>query len=147
MPSIGLNFSRAWGLWEVYTTTGDPAYGETFAAHVLASYARRSDWAGDYDTVAHWVELLNRGGVPAGPVYSVPQMFEDAQVRHIGVVTSTRAIDGRELRLISQPVKLQRTPAQVVAAAPDIGQHSEEVLREAGYGDEDIARLRQLQVI
>jgi crotonobetainyl-CoA:carnitine CoA-transferase CaiB-like acyl-CoA transferase len=99
------------------------------------------------NTVAHWVELLNRAGVPSGPVYGVPQMFEDAQVRHIGVVASTRAVDGRELRLISQPVKLQRTPAQVVAPAPDIGQHSEEVLHEAGYGDEEIARLRQLQVI
>jgi hypothetical protein len=51
----GLNFSRAWGLWEVYAATDDPAFAEAFAAHVLTSYARRSDWAGDYATVAHWV--------------------------------------------------------------------------------------------
>ena len=99
------------------------------------------------NTVAHWVELLNRAGVPAGPVYSVKDMFEDEQVKHSGVVTSTPGVDGRELRLISQPVKLERTPSSVVAHAPDIGQHSDEVLREAGYADLDIARLRQLQVI
>jgi len=99
------------------------------------------------NTVSHWVELLNRADIPAGPVYSVQQMFEDEQVKHIGVATSTTALDGSELRMISQPVKLLRTPARVVAPGPDIGQHSEEVLREAGYGDGDIARLRQLQVI
>ena len=99
------------------------------------------------NTVAHWVELLNRADVPVGPVYSVKEMFEDEQVKYSGVVTSTTGVDGRELQLVSQPVKLERTPSSVVAPAPDIGQHSDEVLREEGYSDVDIARLRQLQVI
>ena len=98
-------------------------------------------------TVGHWVEVLNRAGVPAGPVYNVKEMFEDEQVKHSGVVTSTLGADGHELRLVSQPVRLERTPSSVVAHAPDVGQHSDEVLREAGYGDLDIARLHQLQVI
>lgn len=101
------------------------------------------------NTVRHWVELLNRANIPAGPVYTMPQVFEDEQVKHIGAVTSTAAPGGRggEIRMISQPVLLERTPARVVTPAPDIGQHSDEVLREAGYGDESIARLRRLEVI
>ena len=99
------------------------------------------------NTVAHWVDLLNRADIPAGPVYSVMEMFEDEQVKHCGVVTSTTGVDGRQLQLISQPVRLERTPSSVVAPAPDIGQHSEEVLREAGHAAADIARLRDLQVL
>ncbi|MBI2772429.1 MAG: CoA transferase [Burkholderiales bacterium] len=97
--------------------------------------------------VAHWVALLNKAGIPAGPVYTVPQMFEDAQVRHLGVVTSVDDGAGKPLRMISQPVTLSRTPSQVVARAPDVGQHSDEVLREAGYDEAGIARLHQLEVV
>ncbi len=51
----GLNFSRAWGLWHVFAATGDDAYRDLYAAHVLSSYRRRASWDGDYDTVSHWV--------------------------------------------------------------------------------------------
>jgi len=51
----GLNFSRAWGLWHVFAATGNVAYRDAYAAHVLASYRRRESWDGDYRAVRHWV--------------------------------------------------------------------------------------------
>lgn len=51
----GLNFSRAWGLWHVWTVTREAAYRDHYAAHVLESYRRRESWDGDYRTVRHWV--------------------------------------------------------------------------------------------
>ena len=98
--------------------------------------------------VAHWVALLNEAGIPAGPVYTVPQMFEDPQVRHLGVVAELPASPGAApMRLITQPVVLNRTPARLSAAAPEVGEHSEEILREAGYDADEIRRLRELEVI
>lgn len=91
--------------------------------------------------VQHWVTLLNDAGVPAGPVYSVPQVFEDEQVQHLGVTTSLVTDFGKEMHYINQPVVLERTPAQVVAQAPGWGQHTDEVLQEAGYSAGDIEQF------
>jgi crotonobetainyl-CoA:carnitine CoA-transferase CaiB-like acyl-CoA transferase len=97
--------------------------------------------------VGYWVELLNRAGIPCGPVYTVPEMFEDEQVRHLGVAAPLRGRDGETIRVISQPVVLERTPAALVAPAPEVGEHSDEVLREAGYDDGQIEALRAQGVI
>jgi crotonobetainyl-CoA:carnitine CoA-transferase CaiB-like acyl-CoA transferase len=98
-------------------------------------------------TVAHWVDSLNAAGVPCGPVYTVPEVIEDVQVRHLGVVKETHTTDGTPIRVISQPVTLSRTPAGVVKAAPDTGEQTDEVLREAGFDEARIASLRAGQVI
>jgi crotonobetainyl-CoA:carnitine CoA-transferase CaiB-like acyl-CoA transferase len=99
------------------------------------------------NTVAHWVDSLNAAGVPAGPVYTVPEVIEDVQIRHLGVVKETHTTDGTPIRVISQPVVLSRTPAGVVTAAPDTGEQTDEVLREAGFDEARIAALRADKVI
>lgn len=96
---------------------------------------------------AHWVELLNDAGVPSGPVYTVPQVFEDPQVRHLGISIPVQSSRGATVHMIGQPMHLSRTPAQVATAAPDWGQHNDEVLRDAGYDDASIGRLRAEGVI
>lgn len=97
--------------------------------------------------VAHWVDLLNEAGVPCGPVYTVPQLVDDPQIRHLGVVQQTQTTDGTAIRVITQPVTLSRTPADVVTAAPHWGEQTDEVLREAGFDEAEIARLRADGVI
>ena len=94
-----------------------------------------------HKTVTEWVDSLNEAGVPAGPVYTVPQVFEDVQVKHLGVTTPLMTGFGKEMHYITQPVTLARTPAKVVAPAPEWGEHTDEVLREAGYGDSDIRQF------
>lgn len=93
-------------------------------------------------SVAHWVDSLNEAGVPAGPVYTVPQLVEDPQVKHLGVTAPARTAFGKDMQYITQPVTLERTPARVVAPAPEWGQHTAEVLAEAGYSADEIERFR-----
>ena len=97
--------------------------------------------------VSHWVELLNRSNIPCGPVYTVPEMFEDEQVRHLGVAAPVARADGTTIQVISQPVTLERTPATLQSSAPRIGEHSSEILREVGYSDEEIDALEAEGVI
>jgi crotonobetainyl-CoA:carnitine CoA-transferase CaiB-like acyl-CoA transferase len=97
--------------------------------------------------VAHWVELLNRAGVPAGPVYTLPQVFEDPQVRHLRATARAQSNAGESFEFLTQPVHLERTPASVQTAAPECGEHTDEVLLEAGLDRDEIARLRAAGVV
>lgn len=98
-------------------------------------------------TVVQWVDALNEVGVPTGPVYTVPQMFEDVQVKHLGVTTSLMTNFGKEMHYITQPVTLERTPSKVVAPAPEWGEHTDEVLAEAGYNAQEIRQFHEDAVV
>jgi crotonobetainyl-CoA:carnitine CoA-transferase CaiB-like acyl-CoA transferase len=52
-----------------------------------------------------------------------------------------------EIRIVNQPVKLSRTPALLATATPDRGAHTDEVLRELGFADAEIAALRSQRII
>ncbi len=101
----------------------------------------------DKQPVSYWVDVLNKAGVPCGPVYTVPQMFEDEQVKALGVVSEATSPDGQKVRVISQPVTLERTPASVQTSAPGWGAHTDEVLQEAGYTVAEISELRAAEAI
>ena len=95
---------------------------------------------------AEWVELLNRAGVPCGPIHSIDQVFADPQVRHLGIVREIATATG-VLRVVGQPVSLGRTPSRLASAPPGRGEHTSEVLRELGFSDAEIGRLRRDNVI
>jgi crotonobetainyl-CoA:carnitine CoA-transferase CaiB-like acyl-CoA transferase len=97
--------------------------------------------------VAYWVDLLNEAGVPAGPLYSIPQMCEDPQVLQQQMTQRLTTPEGAAVGVITQPVRLGRTPASITATAPEWGEHTEEMLMEAGYGADEIDDLRRRGVV
>lgn len=99
------------------------------------------------NTVDYWVTILNDAGIPAGPVYKVSEMFEDPQVKHLGVAQKVEAWEGGTRTLITQPVTLERTPADIARTAPGWGEHTAEILREIGYTDAEIAHLRETAAV
>ena len=94
-----------------------------------------------------WVTQLNAAGVPCGPIYSINQMFEDAQVQHLGIAQDVPNEQDRHIRLVGQPVTLSRTPSRMAARPPEFGEHTEEVLLEFGFGPEELAELRRTKVV
>lgn len=94
-----------------------------------------------------WVRELNEAGVPCGPIYAIDQMFEDEQVKHLGIAQEVPNDEGRDIRLVGQPVTLSRTPSRMVARPPEFGEQTDEVLKEFGFGADEIANLREARVI
>ena len=101
----------------------------------------------DSRSSAEWVECLNEAGVPCGPIHSIDQVFADPQVQHLGIVREIMPTAGGTLRVLGQPVTLGRTPSRVVSPPPDRGEHTREVLREFGFSDAEIGRLREDKII
>jgi len=99
-------------------------------------------------TTADALAALERAQIPAGPVYSPEQALQDPHVRAAGLL---REVDFPGLPIpapISEtPVRFSATPAGVRARAPRLGEHSDEILRELGYGAAEIAELRASGVV
>jgi crotonobetainyl-CoA:carnitine CoA-transferase CaiB-like acyl-CoA transferase len=93
------------------------------------------------------VEALNKAGVPSGPILNVKEVFENEQVRHLGLAVPVKSAKLGELLVQRVPSTLSRTPGAIRTATPEPGEHNEEILRGLGYGDADIARLRKEEVI
>ena len=93
-------------------------------------------------TTAHWVETLNEAGVPCGPINNMQQVFEDVQVQHLGIAQALC-----DTRYLGQPFTLSRTDSEISAHPPAIGEHTDAILAEAGYGADEIAKLRATQVV
>src|ERR1700691_5035689 len=94
-----------------------------------------------------WVTELNAAGVPCGPIYSIDQMFEDAQVKHLGIAQDVPNAENRHIRLVGQPVTLSRTPSKMAVRPPEFGEQTEEVLAEFGFSADEIAKLSQAKVV
>jgi formyl-CoA transferase len=102
--------------------------------------ANRSELVRELDlsgrTTDEWVETLIEAGVPCGPIHDYRQVFEDehTQAREMEV-----QLDG--VRMLGIPVKLSGTPGTIRRTAPQVGEHTAEVLREAGFSDAEISAL------
>lgn len=93
------------------------------------------------ETRGHWLGLLEQAGIPAGPINSVPEALADAQTQSRGMVQDLEHPSLGTIRALGPVVKLSGTPASIRAVAPDLGQHTSEVLRECGIAAAEIERL------
>jgi len=98
-------------------------------------------------TTAEWIEVLVKSEVPCGPIYAINQVFDDPQVKHLGAAVSVNSPKLGEIRIVNQAVTLSRTPARMASAPPEVGEHTEEVLKELGYDKVAIDALRQKKVV
>ena len=91
---------------------------------------------------AYWLRLLQEFHVPVGPIHKMDEMFDDPQVRHVGIAQKVHHPVRGDIELIGQPVTLSRTPATIVSAIPEKGGQTSEVLAQFGFSDAEIAALK-----
>jgi len=99
-------------------------------------------------TSAEVLEAMEEARIPAGPVLSPQQVLDDPHVNEKGLL-KPMAFPGakRPAPVMQTPVELSATPGQIRQRAPTLGEHTEQILRELGYDDAEIATLRKNRII
>ena len=109
--------------------------------HHRDELARALDGALAGRSRAQWEAAFTAAGVPAGPVQSVAEALSHAQARAMDVVVDADTAAGGSRPMIGFPIHFAGRNAPNTSAAPRLGQHSEQVLREFGFTEAEIGRL------
>ena len=93
-------------------------------------------------TVKEWVQLRGAAGVPCGAIRNVGEVCEHPQLLERGKVVDVPHPTAGTVKLMGMPIELSDTPGRIEAHPPLLGEHTEEVLKQTGYSDVEIATLR-----
>jgi crotonobetainyl-CoA:carnitine CoA-transferase CaiB-like acyl-CoA transferase len=96
---------------------------------------------------AHWIDLFEPAGIPCGPIYSIDQVFADPQVRHLGMATPMRRPALGDTQVVASAINMSGLDRTVRSPTPESGQHTDDVLRAAGYAEAEIAELRKKGIV
>ncbi|HEV7265806.1 MAG TPA: CoA transferase [Falsiroseomonas sp.] len=96
---------------------------------------------------AHWIEVFEAAGIPCGPINTIDQVFDDSQVRHLGMAAPVEHPRLGRQEIVSSAVNFVGLEDRIRMSTPDVGQHTEEVLVSLGYDAAAIAALRAKRVV
>jgi crotonobetainyl-CoA:carnitine CoA-transferase CaiB-like acyl-CoA transferase len=99
------------------------------------------------NTCRHWLTVFDEAGIPCGPINDYAQVLADPQVRARDMVLDVEHPRLGRLRTLGSPLKMSATPTDAARRAPMLGEHTDDVLREAGLSDAEIAALRRDRVV
>lgn len=127
----------------------DPRFADDLARgdHGEIISKRMNEWTGER-TTTEALAALETAKIPAGPLYSPQQALEDAHIRAAGLLGDTEYPGlPRPAPLAPMPVDLSETPGRFRHRAPTLGEHTDAILGELGYGADAIADLRRRKII
>lgn len=134
----------------------DPRFGAGSASPVEARRARIANYQALGDALAQifatrpradWIARLEANDVPHAPIHTVPEVMDDPQVRHLGTFVEMEHPTEGKIVSIERPVAYDGDRTAGVRPPPSLGEHTREILAEAGYAEADIARFEADKVV
>jgi formyl-CoA transferase len=108
------------------------------AAIAEVTRTRPSEW---------WVSTLEAAGIPCGPINNIQEVFDDPQVRHLGMAERMRHHLHGDIQVVGSPVNVEGVQTGVYRDAPRHGEHNDDVLAEAGFSPAEIQALKDQGVL
>ena len=151
-----LNLAAAWGrLWKTFCDVigrndlvRDPRFARVEdRAENRDALNREINNALQARTTREWVEILNAADVPAGPVNDIAQTFADPQVQHLRIATPITHPTAGPIEVLRNATTLEGVPGEIRRPAPEAGEHSDDILRQFGLDDAEIAALKSHEII
>ena len=99
------------------------------------------------ESTRHWMRILEEAGVPCGPVNYRSDLYTDPQAEALNLIWEVENRDLGKYKTSGHPIRFLKTPAVPGKGAPALGEDTAAVLRQFGYGDEQIARLKAAGVV
>ena len=98
-------------------------------------------------TSNEWVEMLEKVGVPCGPINTIDKVFDDPQVKHLGIAQEIETIPFGDTKLVGQPFNLSRSSSSMKKRPPEKGEHNEDVFGDLGFSAEELDDLKEKNII
>lgn len=96
---------------------------------------------------SEWIDALNNAGVPCGPIYRMDEMWSDPQVEHLDMSRPVHHSVLGKYDVVRNAATLSAAPNMAYRAAPERGEHTDEVLREFAFSDNEVQTLRKRNII
>ena len=127
---------------------GDPRYGSNLdrAQNSLELYSLVEGILSTR-TRDEWLQVLEQHDVPSMPILEREEVFQHPQIRENQMLTIIDHPQAGQVEMFNIPVRLSETPGSIRRPAPTLGQHTEEILKELGYDDGGITKLREKKVV
>ncbi len=136
-------FARLCALLELEALLEEPRYA-TNAARVAHREELRAiiERATVIQPAAYWLEKIREAGIPGGPINTLDEVVDDPQVAALGMLKPAENFRVPGFRLIDIPLNLNGEKAEIRTMPPRLGEHTDAVMRWAGYSADEITRLR-----
>jgi crotonobetainyl-CoA:carnitine CoA-transferase CaiB-like acyl-CoA transferase len=98
-------------------------------------------------TMDEWLDILDKAGVPCGPIYTIDRIFADPQVLARDMLVEIDHPKCGKIKITGTPIKFSKTPARVKTPPPTLGQNNEEILKQLGFSDDTIEKFKAEKTI
>lgn len=98
-------------------------------------------------TTTHWVNVLNKKGIPSGDVLSLEEALSSEQTRHRKVIEEVETPGVGQIKIFNMTAKFSKSPAEITNPPPRFSEHTHEILKDLNYCDEEIQELKEKSAI
>ena len=99
------------------------------------------------DTSENWIARLNADGIPCGEINSIDKVFDNPQVKHLGMARDMVSQERGPTQIVGQPITMSDAESNIAVPPPTPGQHTGEILQELGFSEADFSAFREAGAI